>query len=297
MKPMLACPAPNYLNTLRYPVLVSEKLDGIRCVIKDGVALSRTLKPIRNKYIQSVLGKPCYNGLDGELIIGDPTAKDCMRATNSGVMSIEGTPDFKYFVFDIWDRPGINYKNVVQTLESRRSIYSNNPHITILSQRLCYNADTLTAYEDNALSAGYEGLIVRCPNSYYKFGRATQKEGVFYKLKRFTQDEAVVVGYKPLLKNDNDAAINALGYTQRSAAMSGKIEMPLLGALTLKALHDGEIVTFDIGTGFTFNERYDLWLERRSLIGKIVTYKYFSVGIKEKPRQPVFVSFRDIDDL
>lgn len=79
MKPLLACNAPANLNSLPYPLFASVKLDGIRCVIKDGVALSRTLKPIRNQYIQSLLGRPEFNGLDGELIVGDPAASDCMR--------------------------------------------------------------------------------------------------------------------------------------------------------------------------------------------------------------------------
>lgn len=112
MKPLLACPTPANLNSLPYPLFASEKLDGIRCIIKDGIALSRTLKPIRNRYIQSILGRPELNGLDGELIVGDPAASDCMRKTNSGVMSFDGEPDFAYYVFDIWNRPGIQYKDV-----------------------------------------------------------------------------------------------------------------------------------------------------------------------------------------
>lgn len=51
INPMLATAVEN-LDVLKYPVLVSPKLDGIRCLIIDGVAMSRSLKPIPNKHVQ-----------------------------------------------------------------------------------------------------------------------------------------------------------------------------------------------------------------------------------------------------
>ena len=45
-----------------WPYLGSRKLDGLRCVIRDGVALSNNLEPFRNKFIQDMLGKRAYNG-------------------------------------------------------------------------------------------------------------------------------------------------------------------------------------------------------------------------------------------
>ena len=52
-KPMLLPRETPDLDKLQYPIIASAKLDGIRCLIKDGVALSRTLKPIPNKSIQA----------------------------------------------------------------------------------------------------------------------------------------------------------------------------------------------------------------------------------------------------
>jgi DNA ligase-1 len=84
-KPMLASPAP---ETIKFPVLASPKLDGIRCIIRDGVAVSRNLKPIPNVYIQkSLAGLP---PLDGELIVGPPVGNDVWNRSNSGVMSRDG---------------------------------------------------------------------------------------------------------------------------------------------------------------------------------------------------------------
>jgi len=95
-KPMLAGTAD--LEKLRLPLLGSPKLDGIRAIVIDGVVVSRNLKPIPNRRIQAIFGKNFLNGLDGELIVGDPTAKDAFRQTSSGVMSIEGDPDAMFHV-------------------------------------------------------------------------------------------------------------------------------------------------------------------------------------------------------
>ena len=89
IKPMLATEAD--FNKLRYPVCAQPKLDGIRVVIKNGVVYSRSLKPIPNKHIQALFRH--LDGLDGELIVGNPTAHDVFQKTTSGVMSKEGEPD------------------------------------------------------------------------------------------------------------------------------------------------------------------------------------------------------------
>ena len=43
--------------------------------------------------------------------------------------------------------------------------------------------------------------------------------------------------------------------------------------------------------------RKQLWEIRDTLIGKMVKYKYFNIGVKVAPRLPVFLGFRDSSDL
>jgi DNA ligase-1 len=56
-------------------------------------------------------------------------------------------------------------------------------------------------------------------------------------------------------------------------------------------------VEFDLGTGFTSGQRRDLWVGRGKLKGKLVKYKFQPTGVKDKPRFPVFIGFRDARDL
>lgn len=293
MRPLLAVPTPTDLSSLPFPLYSSEKLDGIRCLVKNSVALSRTLKPIRNRYIQHVLGRPEFNGLDGELTVGDPNASDVMRVTNSGVMSAAGEPDFTYNVIDIWDRPGTLYHKTLAHLKE----LPKHMHIKVLQQRTCHTVECIEEHERKALDEGYEGLILRRPDAPYKFGRSTVREGYLFKLKRYLQEEAVVIGYEPWYHNANDSEVNELGYIQRPSNQDGKIELPLLGALIVEGKYKDSKAIFNIGTGFTLYEREMLWRTKENLPGSIVTYKFFPTGSKDKPRHPVFVSFRDESDL
>ena len=113
IKPLLSCGVP--LDKIRLPVFISTKLDGVRAVVIDSVVYSRSLKPIRNNYVQKLFGKPEYNGFDGKLVVGDVYARDVFQKTTSGVMSAEGTPDVKFYVFDVCNTPE-------ETFTARRSI-------------------------------------------------------------------------------------------------------------------------------------------------------------------------------
>ncbi len=65
-KPMLACEVD--LDKLRFPLLASAKLDGVRAIVRDGVVYSRSNKPIPNKFVQQQFKH--LEHFDGELIVG-----------------------------------------------------------------------------------------------------------------------------------------------------------------------------------------------------------------------------------
>ena len=55
----------------QFPYAATPKIDGIRFLMVDGVAVSRSFKPIKNKYIQEKLSAALPDGVDGELTSGD----------------------------------------------------------------------------------------------------------------------------------------------------------------------------------------------------------------------------------
>ena len=295
LRPMLACQTPKDLQQIRMPVYASFKVDGIRALIVNGQALSRTLKPIRNRFVRQILNNQNLNGLDGELIVGDPTAKDCFRASTSGVMSEDGEPSFKFYSFDHWYFPG-PFESRLKQAQGLINQHANPEYVQLHSHCFIQSLEQLLEMEEEALSLGYEGLITRDPYGEYKYGRSTIRDQGMTKLKRFTDSEAEVVGVQELQHNANEAKISALGYTERSAHQGNKIGLGMLGALVCRGIPD-QGFEFAVGTGFTASERQSLWDDRSSLIGRIVKIKSFPVGIKDKPRHPVFLGFRDPDDL
>lgn len=289
-KPMLAVDCGGLYENIHFPVIASPKLDGVRAIISAGGVLSRSLKPIPNKNVQALLtGLPV--GLDGELIVGDPTAPDAYRKTVSVVMSDD--KPITGLVFQLFDVQASGpFTARYMSLQKQRPIES---YLKIVPQILVATAEQLEALEAKWVGMGFEGVILRKPDSPYKHGRSTLKEGYLLKLKRFVDGEAEVIGVTELMHNENEATTNELGRTARSHKKAGLVGAGVMGTLVVRDIKTG--VEFEIGTGFTAQDRADLWktgqLRERLLQGQLVKYKHFPVGAKDKPRHPVFLGWRD----
>lgn len=294
MRPMLAA-ATNGKN-LVYPLIASPKLDGIRCLIIDGVVVSRSLKPIPNAYVQRLFGKSEYNGLDGELIVGRVNAPDVFQVTTSGVMSHDGEPNVTLHIFDDFTDPKLPFINRVTLSGMRAKQFGLTKSKLVPVQHLhVHSKDELDLLETKTLASGFEGVMLRRPDGQYKFGRSTLKSQDLLKLKRFNDAEAEILECYPLMRNDNVIQLNELGYKERSTKKAGKVALPKLGGFHVRDVKTG--VEFDIGTGFTETQRVGFWKIKNSLKGKLAKYKCQPVGVKDKPRFPVFLGFRSKDDL
>lgn len=290
-KPMLAEHAE--MELIHFPMLASTKLDGIRAVVLNGQLLSRKLKPIPNKYTRSLFEHPEYEGLDGELIVGSPTDPKCFNKTTSGVMSEDGEPEVHFYVFDqIPEYCGMNSDT---PFSKRYKDLTPLDHVILVEQQLVSNYEELSSFEEKCLTEGYEGVIIKSPDSPYKYGRSTIREGYMLKIKRYQDSEARILSVEELMSNTNEATINKLGKTERSNHKEGMVPQNTLGALVVEDIKTK--VQFHIGTGFDQELRDKLWADKGSLIGKIVKYKYFGYGQVDKPRHPVFLGFRDERDM
>jgi len=289
IKPMLAVKAG--IEHIQPGDLISPKIDGIRGINLDGQILSRSLKPIPNKHIQAEWNRKELAGIDGEFILGDPTAADAYRATNSALMRHEGAPQATLYAFDDFTVPRLPYKNRLEVLANRIEHLRNKGfNIVLLDQRPAgTNAEQI---EEEVLAQGYEGIIARDPEQPYKFGRSTLRERKLLKIKRFADSEATVMGAFELMVNENDPIINELGYQARSSAKDGLVAAGMLGALDV--IDNATGVRFSVGTGYTRDQRERFWREREHLPGRVVTYTHFTVGVKDKPRFPSFKGFRNL---
>lgn len=299
-KPTLACDAPA-AELIQYPVLVSAKVDGIRATHYDGQLYTRSLKLVQNAHIQKLVkAANLPASFDGELVVGPANHPEVYRRSTSGIMSRDGEPDFTWWLFDFV--PGVMPSGTALTFSERwdrlqartQLIQDRNPWIKLLPHAVVETPEALLAWEQKALDLGYEGVMVRSPHAPYKHGRSTQKEGYLMKVKRFVDSEAYVVGVVEEMENTNPAMVNELGHTNRSTHQAGMVPKGTLGALICRT---PEGIEFSIGGGFTAAQRLELWQKRDTLGGLLVKYKHFEIGVKDKPRFPVWLGFRDPSDL
>lgn len=286
-KPMLADSVD--LSILKYPVLVSPKLDGVRATIIGGEPLTRSLKKIPNLQVRNTFKVDAP--LDGEFIVGDPTSKsvfrDTMKVVSAFTAPIHG---LRFFAFDIVAANHFAERiQLVDQLCGTGELFIPVPHILIDDEH------ELLRIEDKCLEEGYEGLMIRDPKGLYKYGRSTVREGALLKMKRRSQSEALVIGFQEQMHNANEAKLDNLGYTERSSHQANLVPTGVLGALEVRDTTSG--VEFNIGTGFTAADRAEIWRKRQEYIGSVCTYEFLPVGVKDKPRHPVFLGWRMKEDV
>lgn len=279
---MLASPID--LTSVKYPVYCSPKFDGIRCVIRDGVALSRKLKPIPNRHVAGML-KMCCDNVDGELVVAGKTFNEIQSA----IMSEDGTPVFEFHVFDL-----ISEKPYIERMVELAELKLPNFCHRVLPTKVRTEEEMLN-YEIACVDKnGYEGIMIRSSSGPYKFGRSTAKQGYLLKLKRFQDSEATIVGFEEMMHNENEKTKDELGHAKRSHKKAGMVPAGVLGAFIVE-LDDGR--KFNVSTGMTADDRANYWNTRLDMIGKIVKYRFQEAGAKDLPRFPVFLGIRHPDDM
>lgn len=292
MKPMLAHTVED-MSKVVFPVLASPKLDGIRCLMMNGAAYSRNMKLIPNQFIQRKLHG--LHGLDGELIVGLPRGEGVFNRSTSGVMSRDGEPEFQLYVFDMFDGYYVDNAFENRLNAAKREAEKAGTYVTHVPHKKLRSLEELNDYEAKQLLAGFEGVMIRDPRGPYKHGRSTMREGWLGKVKRFLDAEATIIGYVEQMHNGNELQKDELGRAKRTSHKANKTGKNTLGALVVRDKMTG--VEFEIGTGFDDKLRKTIWQDCPKYLNKIVKYKYQPVGVKDKPRFPVFLGFRDKIDL
>ena len=269
---------------LRYPVLATPKLDGIRCLKVDGRVVSRAFKLIPNQHIRECMSQ-LPDGVDGELICDD------FSSTQSAVMSVDGKPDFRFHMFDWCSLNGYHDRVYQMTMENWPSF------VELVVPALVNDLPSFYQLEEAHLAAGYEGVVVRSFNGPYKFGRSTAREGFMFKFKRVDESEALIYALTEARENCNPVAYNNFGYTRRPGGQDLKIPKDTLGAFEVRDVYSKQAFSIGTGLGLDMKLREEIWNNQEAYIGRIVRYKYQGIGSQGRPRFPVFLGFREKEDM
>lgn len=272
------------------PKLASIKLDGIRALTLDFRVVTRSFKSVPNKWVHDILKE--VQGLDGEIIVGEPNAEDVYRVTDSAVMSHEGEPEFHFFAFDDLTRLDLCFEDRLKVLQDRQL----PEWVTVLEQVPVKDRQELDDFYERALDERYEGVMARNPKSMYRFGRCTAKSQDSLKHKPFSDDEAIVLQVIEAEQNNNAAFKNELGRTARSSHQANKVGKGMAGGFLVRDLKTD--VIFKISAGkLTHKERVEVWENREKYVNRIVKYRHFTVGVKDKPRHGRWIGWRSPLDM
>lgn len=272
--------------------LISPKIDGIRCIVREGVAYTRTGKIHKNKYIQKRAKEMPYEYIfDGELICGKIEKGKTFASMTDGLQKIMGEPDFTYCIFDIVSESP-HHKRYTKLVELEEQGLLPDYCFVIEKTKVASLKD-VEKITNELLELGYEGSMLNEMDAKYKHGRAGKTSKELIKVKLFSDAEAKIIGFEEMERNLNELEYDELGKAKRSTSKVGKIKAGMLGSFILQR-DDG--VEFRC-SGFTDEKKIEYWADRENLLGKIVKYKFFEIGADAKPRFPTFLGFRDKDDI
>lgn len=319
-KPILAPNDQPILDDIKYPILASVKLDGIRCIFYKGEMLTRSLKPIVNKQLREKFEaiaeytKKYSIILDGEIYSHELTFQEITRYVmtqdfkdaksikkHGKVLSIP--EHLKFNCFDCLKIEGqgegkeaiitINTP-FISRLQWACGVKDVFPQLmTVLKQDYIADEKEVTAYFEKVLADGYEGLILRDGEGKYKCGRCTIKEGNLYKVKPFRTFDAQIieVSQGTEVNPDVPTTTNELGRTVTSKKKADRMLVDRVRDFVVQ-YDDGNTVKVSTSS-LTHAERAKYWKIKDELIGQWIEYKGMLVGAKDVPRHPVFIRFRE----
>ena len=191
---MLAHDYEKHGHKINYPAFIQPKLDGIRCIaIRDdaGVSLfTRSGESINSvPHIVEALKGIMSNGdvLDGELYNHDAGFDKL-----SGDIRSQDNRDTRYIEYHIYDHPVVlndrDYKQHERVIQLQQ--YQDNGKmikpLALVETFSVSDEEDMKKGLEYYISEGYEGVMVRCPNGTYGFGKRSNQ---LQKVKKFFEDE------------------------------------------------------------------------------------------------------------
>lgn len=253
------------------PYIVQPKYDGVRCravPLESGefMLLSSEEHVIYSvPHINETLKNLPPQEYDGELYHHGMRFEEIVSITSR---TVNLHPNHRLIDFHIFD-----IVNSDPQAERIRKVFNLKrvPYINPAPFWIAENLDEIMKVYDRLINLGYEGIIVRHFEAPYE-----RKRSLY------------VMKFKPK-KEDTYEIVGGVEEISIEGTPKGT-----LGALVVKS---GDGNTFQVGSGFTRDQRISLWKNLQDLKGKYVRiqYQHLSSG-RKVPRFPVFVEIVESDN-
>ena len=270
-EPMLAAKWEDYKDKVQYPIFCQPKLDGIRCIVnKDGM-WSRNGKPIISApHIYESL-KPLFDEnpdliFDGELY-ADKFANDfnkivsLVKKTKPTAADLkESKKNIQYWIYDLPSEFGLFQQRAQYLYDLFMEWSYFTAHCILVDTDVCRSEKEVTEYYEKYVDEGYEGQMLRL-NAFYENKRSKN----LLKHKSFIDEEYTIVD---ICEGEGNRAGTA-GYF-------------------VFETEDGK--PFKSNVKGTWEETAEMLKNRKKLIGKQATVKYFNLTPDGIPRFPYVIN-------
>ena len=260
--PMLANKWHEKKHTVKFPIVLQAKLDGVRMMMTGNECWSRMGKPMIPEVVQH-LTMPIGGLLfDGELILEGYSFQDSIRATKK--YREELSPKLNYYIFDVAipNMPFISRYEVLEDFFRGHEVPTNVKLLPCIFNVM--NEEELFRHHAEFVQAGYEGTIIRTTDGEYQLG---QRSSALLKLKDFDDAEFEIIGVTEGEGRDSGAAI---------------FECITKNGLPFLARPKG-----------TMESRQEAFKNKHQYIGKQLTVRYQGFSEDGIPRFPIGINVRE----
>ena len=264
--PMLAHDYHKRGKDIKFPCFVQPKLDGVRCIFKNGVLTSRQGKVFPNmdhitqdlKDVDLVLDGELYsNTLNFQQFVGLVRKKKHNDAEKQLLRQV------KFHVYDcVNDKPFSERNESINNLFSKRLYAFSEPLLT----EECKSKEDLKKFHDKYVAEGKEGLIIRNKDGLYQLA-ARSKD-----LQKYKEFE--------------DAEYKVIGFTDGEGSEKG---------LVIWICETSAGKSFHVRPRGTHEARAEIFNEAKDYVGKSLTVRYQELTEEGIPRFPVGIAFRDYE--
>lgn len=288
------------LDDLFYPCLASIKYDGIRCIIKNEVIHSSTMRihpnTQLNTVVQSLLkikdfvfdGELYTDSVDFEVISGLCRAYD------------RDVGDLQFHCWDMMSLTEWNEKKPTTPYSERSKLLTKhlpkNTRIKRVKQTVCNNREEVDKFIAMCDEEGHEGAMFRDPNGVYKHGKASLKQANLVKFKFWKDYDAKIISVHEMIgnKEDIERELDPTGHRKTVHKKEDKEGKDMFGYFIVEVDVEGR-PTMKIGgwKGLTHELRKEIWDDPKKYIGRWLRFKSMKKGEKDLPRIPKEVQFRD----
>lgn len=273
LKPMLALSYEKHEKKIKYPCYAQPKLDGIRCLarMRNGIV---TLYSRKGKvldlvpHINSALSEILEEGqcTDGELYV---YGWDFQKIISAIKKTSEDTPMMEYHIYDLPNMENRDMPFDERFCEAKQNLITeSSPCLASVTTVVIEDELAMREYEELAIKATYEGIMVRNASSKYLFGYRSKD---LLKVKRFLDNEYRIVGFTHGVSIESECLIFVC------------------------EIENGQ--TFSVRPIGTHEDRKVMYKNGASYVGKLLTVKYQELSNDGVPRFPVGLHVREDWDM